>query len=193
MAYVAALWTAPVAWGRVPIVGNVRLEILSERMVKQPSLLSDDDDGNHRQPHQNEKLIVRWRTVGKRNSRTRFGTASSGVGSSSSSSADLSPTLPVDGSKDEEFTGLFIFGFDEQGRIASHTIEHVEEDGGRTCEEKTTRFVSVTDWLLGRLGGLAGGPAPPPAVAACVMVDAGAGEEFRRVGCRGRRGSGGSC
>src|SRR3954468_13211326 len=34
IAYMAALWTAPVAWGRVPVVGNVKLIILSERMVR---------------------------------------------------------------------------------------------------------------------------------------------------------------
>ena len=36
VAYIAALWTSPIAWNRVPIVGNVRLEILSERVFSQP-------------------------------------------------------------------------------------------------------------------------------------------------------------
>lgn len=47
---------------------------------------------------------------------------------------------------DEEFSGLFIFEFDEEGRIVEHTIEHAQE--GRNFE-KMTRVVSVTDWLLG--------------------------------------------
>lgn len=47
---------------------------------------------------------------------------------------------------DEEFSGLFKFEFDEEGRIVEHTIEHAQE-----CKNfgKMTRVVSVTDWLLG--------------------------------------------
>ena len=51
---------------------------------------------------------------------------------------------------DEEFTGLFIFEFDEEGRVLSHTIEHAEEGGSW---DKVGRVVTVTDWLLGRFGG----------------------------------------
>lgn len=47
---------------------------------------------------------------------------------------------------DEEFTGLFVFEFDEEGRVRRHTIEHVQQGGNW---EKMTRVVSVTDWLLG--------------------------------------------
>ena len=36
VAYIAALWTSPIAWNRVPIFGNVKLVILSERMSNQP-------------------------------------------------------------------------------------------------------------------------------------------------------------
>ena len=48
---------------------------------------------------------------------------------------------------DEEFCGLFIFEFDEEGRIVTHTIEHAEEGGSW---DRASRVVSVTDWLLGR-------------------------------------------
>lgn len=58
--------------------------------------------------------------------------------------------LGGDARDDEEFTGLFIFEFDEEGRIITHTIEHVEESGNW---ERTSRVVSVTDWLLGRMNG----------------------------------------
>ena len=51
---------------------------------------------------------------------------------------------------DEEFCGLFIFEFDEEGRILSHTIEHADEN---RHWEKTSKFVSITDWLLGRMNG----------------------------------------
>jgi hypothetical protein len=61
----------------------------------------------------------------------------------------VSPDNPKP-SPQEEFTGLFIFEFDAQGRIAKHTIEHTEE-GGRW--DHMTRVVSVTDWLLGNLSG----------------------------------------
>lgn len=55
IAYTAALWTAPVAWGRVPVVGNVKLTILSERMIK--------NGGTSTPAHmRHEKLIVRWKT-----------------------------------------------------------------------------------------------------------------------------------
>ena len=55
--------------------------------------------------------------------------------------------LGGDARDDEEFCGKFIFEFDEDGRIFTHTIEHAEENGDL---EKTSMVVSVTDWLLGR-------------------------------------------
>ena len=58
---------------------------------------------------------------------------------------------------DEEFTGLFIFEFDEEGRIVTHTIEHAEEGGNW---EKKTRVISVTDWLIGKAKGNNGGDDP---------------------------------
>lgn len=54
--------------------------------------------------------------------------------------------LGGDARDDEEFCGKFIFEFDEEGRIITHTIEHAEENGDL---EKTSKVVSVTDWLLG--------------------------------------------
>lgn len=54
-----------------------------------------------------------------------------------------------DGEK-KEFTGLFIFEFDEEGRIVSHTIEHVQE-GGSWEKGVGARVVGLTDWLLGGL------------------------------------------
>lgn len=54
--------------------------------------------------------------------------------------------LGGDAKDDGEFSGLFIFEFDEEGRIVEHTIEHAQENRNF---EKMTRVVSVTDWLLG--------------------------------------------
>lgn len=130
LAYIAALWTAPVAWGKVPVVGNVRLVILSERMVRTGS-------GNSSVPPsmRGEKLVVKWRTAGKN------------AGTTGSTLSAASPTSP---DSSGEFTGLFLFEFDEHGRILTHTIEHVEEGGNY---ERMPRVISVTDWLLGKAWG----------------------------------------
>jgi hypothetical protein len=138
VAYIAALWTSPIAWNRVPIIGNVRLEILSERMVKQPPLVSPRRQGAY-----GEQLVVRWRTIGK--------TRSWGVTFGGDDEA----------SGGKEFTGLFIFEFDQEGRILSHTIEHVQE-GGDWVQGVGAKVVGLTDWLLGGLkGGRVGGPTCP--------------------------------
>ncbi|KAF2478897.1 hypothetical protein BDY17DRAFT_306008 [Neohortaea acidophila] len=152
--YVAALWTAPVAWGRIPLVGNVRLDILSERMVR--------NGGSTAVPlaSRDEKLIVKWKTCGKQRVRV----------SESKDARDTitTPKDPVDKIKEfisgagemkffkqpsgeeQEFCGIFIFEFDDEGRIAKHVIEHTEESGRF---DHMTRVVSVTDWLLGRFNG----------------------------------------
>lgn len=136
LAYTAALWTAPVAWGRIPVLGNVSLTILSERMIK--------NGGTSTPAHlRHEKLIVRWKTCGK--SEKKHGQASeamekiSKIVRGSDSSAH-----------DEEFTGIFRFEFDEEGRIVNHIIEHAEENGHW---DQTSKVISVTDWLLGRAWG----------------------------------------
>ncbi|KAF2016533.1 hypothetical protein BU24DRAFT_422882 [Aaosphaeria arxii CBS 175.79] len=142
LAYTAALWTAPVAWGRVPVLGNVKLAILSERMVK--------NGGSCSPTHlRHEKLIVKWKTCGKSDTANKSVSGASGKVSSSSS---------VSGSHDEEFTGIFVFEFDEEGRIINHTIERAEENGNW---DKTAKVISVTDWLLGRAWGKRGEEAVP--------------------------------
>jgi hypothetical protein len=47
---------------------------------------------------------------------------------------------------------LFIFEFDEEGRILNHTIEHIQE-GGNWEKGVGARVVGLTDWLLGGLKG----------------------------------------
>jgi len=144
VAYIAALWTSPIAWNRVPIVGNVKLEILSERMSKQPLPFAP-----RRQGAVGEQLIVRWRTIGK----------TKGWGLSFGSNGE--PESRQDDSK--EFTGLFIFQFDVEGRVLSHTIEHVQE-GGNWEKGVGAKFVGLTDWLLGGMkGSTEGGDTPLPA------------------------------
>jgi len=159
IAYNAALWTAPVAWGRVPVVGNVKLIVLSERMIKNGTWAyntHDNNDNNQNNSNDNtegsrsEKLIVKWRTCGKSRPHSRF-----------TLTPPLLPRNQVDkiteflgssGQKQDnttngaEFAGLFIFEFDTQGRIVKHVIEHVLE--GRNWEGMP-RVINVTDWLLG--------------------------------------------
>ncbi|EFX05656.1 hypothetical protein CMQ_3725 [Grosmannia clavigera kw1407] len=157
VAYVAALWTSPLAWNRVPIVGNVRLEILSERMSKQPLLASPRRAGAG-----DEELVVRWRTIGAASAgddktKTTTTTTTTTTDAASTTTTNTNPLLAGDPTK--EFTGLFIFEFDQEGRVLSHTIEHVEE-GGNWERSVGARFVGLTDWLL---GGMRGGSQPPVA------------------------------
>jgi hypothetical protein len=49
--------------------------------------------------------------------------------------------------KGDEFSGMFIFSFDSKGRIATHTIEHADENN---VFDKTSKVVTLTDWLLGK-------------------------------------------
>lgn len=140
IAYTAALWTAPVAWGRVPVVGNVKLVIVSERMARN----FDSCESNNR----NEKLIVRWKTCRKGTILANGGLL--GKITSGKDAIQVGKLLRGASPDDGEFSGLFIFEFDEEGRVQVHTIEHVEE--GRNFD-KMTRVVSVTDWLLGKARG----------------------------------------
>jgi len=156
--------TAPVAWGCVPVVGNVKLEILSEKIVRSgfitaPSEL-EEQSGNLSE----EKLVVRWRTEPKRNgngsnttntihtdSPTSTSSAIDNGGINRGLSTLLGGDRPLfttkDASGSDTFTGLFIFSFDSEGRIANHTIEHADEAGGF---DKTSPVVTLTDWLLGK-------------------------------------------
>lgn len=116
-------------------MGNVKLKILSERMIKNGGT-STPADMRH------EKLIVKWETCGKSEEKEH--------GQVSEAVEKIKNIVGGSRRPDEKFSGLFIFEFDEQGRIAQHTIEHVEENGQW---DKTAKVISVTDWLLGRAWG----------------------------------------
>jgi hypothetical protein len=120
------------------VVGNVKLTILSERMVKNGGSSTGSERGN-------EKLIVRWKTCGKsENTEDR---------QDSEAMEKITKIASKASQSDEEFAGLFIFEFDEEGRILTHTIEHAEENG---TWDRTAKVISVTDWLLGRAWGRRG-------------------------------------
>ena len=122
------------------MVGNVKLIILSERMVRNGTTKHHDSG--------NEKLIVRWKTCGKSKSKGVGVMQEAGTGRGQVDK--IREVLRGDAQDEKEFCGLFIFEFDREGRISSHIIEHVEE--GRNFD-KMTRVVSVTDWLLGKAKG----------------------------------------
>ena len=147
VAYIAALWSSPIAWNRVPIVGNVKLHILSERMVDGQS----GGLGPRPAGAVGEQLIVRWQTIDKgKNWGLPF----------INSGATHAPVLS---GKNKEFTGLFIFDFDKDGRILSHTIEHVQSSG-HWEQGVGAKVVGLTDWLLGGIrGGRDGSDEPCPA------------------------------
>ncbi|KAI0406324.1 hypothetical protein F4802DRAFT_110786 [Xylaria palmicola] len=154
VAYIAALWTSPIAWNRVPIVGNVRLEILSERMVSQPLHFSPRRPGAY-----GEQLVVKWRTASSSSSSS--GEAANGDDNARLSLAEQGETnldAHLRGSQavgeKKAFTGLFVFEFDKDGRIISHTIEHVDEHG-EWEKGVGARVVGLTDWLLGGIKGRA--------------------------------------
>jgi hypothetical protein len=136
LAYTAALWTSPVAWGRVPVVGNVKLVVLSERVLH--TAASSGGEGG-------EKLVVRWRTCGEGEVTDQIKKILSMLGRGKGGGTSK---------QKEDFHGIFVFEFDDDGRVAAHTIEHVEESNNW---ERTARVISVTDWLLGKAMGAAPG------------------------------------
>ena len=99
----------------------------------------------------NEKLIVRWRTCGKVKG---LGVGGSYKGIGARQKVDkITEWLGGDVQRDdEEFCGLFIFEFDEEGRVLNHVIERAE--GGENWDNGVgSRVVGLTDWLLGKFGG----------------------------------------
>lgn len=141
------------AWGRVPIVGNVRLIILSERIVRRPGLSTTNVNTNSSRSDMTimdrlpERLIVRWKTCRKPKPKPP------NLRISRLPQVDKITEWLGRDSEDEDFCGLFIFEFDSEGRILSHTIEHVIEGGDWEREKGMSKVVSVTEWLLGKVGG----------------------------------------
>ena len=146
------------AWGCMPIVGDVKLQIMSERVVRTGFDFTIPEDAAENTG--DEKLVVRWKTESKASNGSPPTNSSSTSSSSSTNNMNrgLSSLLGGDQpflrlSRDptqSPFSGLFIFCFDEEGRIVSHTIEHADEANGY---DRTARVVSLTDWLIGKARG----------------------------------------
>jgi hypothetical protein len=127
----------------MPLV-NVKLEIISERMAHQPLYFSPRRTGAY-----GEQLVVKWKT--------------SNGGMSISSLLRLTELgqrnvmeqangTAQDNGEKKTFTGLFLFEFDKDGKIISHTIEHVDEHG-EWEKGVGAKVVGLTDWLLGGMKG----------------------------------------
>ena len=98
-----------------------------------------------------ERLIVRWKTCRKAKPK-----APNRRISRLPQVDKITEWLGRDSADEEEFCGLFIFEFDSEGRILSHTIEHVDRfENGDWEREKAggmSKVVSVTEWVLGKGG-----------------------------------------
>ncbi|KPI35933.1 uncharacterized protein AB675_10448 [Cyphellophora attinorum] len=149
VAYRAALFTAPVAWGAVPLMGSAKLSIVSEKIVRTgyDMCTPATDIGE-------EKFVVRFKTAATAKAGSTSATASATNNTNPALSILLGGKAPLFGnnasSTTKPFSGLFIFTFDDKGRIASHTIEHADEDNGY---DRTSKVVTLTDWLLGKAKG----------------------------------------
>lgn len=107
---------------------------------------SDHDTAGTDSKKRPEKLVVRWKTCAKENGKGKsMGDYYRNLAGAASQST--LPGRPASSADEAEFSGIFIFEFDEDGRIVSHTIENVQEGGSW---DKMPRVISVTDWLLGK-------------------------------------------
>lgn len=109
-------------------------------MVELPESDITSDAANH------EQLVVRWRTIGKPTGTSLLSTATKLARGKKNGEGVMVETH----GEDKEFTGLFIFAFDEEGRIVRHVIEHVQQHGNWE-KGVGARVMGLTDWLLGRM------------------------------------------
>ncbi|SPO05730.1 uncharacterized protein DNG_08417 [Cephalotrichum gorgonifer] len=154
-AYKAALWTSPLAWNRLPIIGSVGIEVQSVRLQQGPLPFVPARIGSL-----DEVLVVRWVTEPSslpseflRNMAARI------------SPGGEEEDMPT------EFHGLFAFQFDGKGRVLDHTIESAEHSR-HWSKGVGSRVVSFTDRVLGGIR-QRGTPDPLPMPAACWRRDRG--------------------
>lgn len=121
----------------------MKLKIISERMIK-PDTAYQTSSQTVTRP---EQLIVRWSTIEKTKDQGT-GKFYKGIGASENVDKITEWLGGSKGDDGKEFTGLFIFEFDEEGRVVSHTIEHVQH-GGNWERGVGAKVVGLTDWLLG--------------------------------------------
>lgn len=103
-----------------------------------------------------EQLVVKWRTASSSSEPDGNAKLSLTEQGERNLDAHLRGSQAVGEKKalgeKKAFTGLFIFEFDKDGRIISHTIEHVDQHGDWE-KGVGARMVGLTDWLLGGIKG----------------------------------------
>ena len=137
-----------------------KLQIISKIIVHAGDRTSHGDHVDR-----DERLIVRWKTEPRTDSCTFHKPNSSSNHISATTSRSTSPphdtawtkctnkglSVLLGGNgpifklaKEEQFTSLFILSFNK-GRISTHTIDNA---AGATCWDRTSKFVTLTDWLI---------------------------------------------
>lgn len=158
LAYRTALWASPISFGRIPFLhhARLRLQILSERILPPPAVDSSSLPLGLRRTASSggsspaaTRFIVRWRTQGEMMNKGTGGLYR-GISGAESPPVDkvtefLGGALAKGERDDREFTGIFIFEFDERGRIAKHLIEHVDCGGDM---DQLPRVVTLAEWLM---------------------------------------------
>ncbi|CAI4212526.1 unnamed protein product [Parascedosporium putredinis] len=129
-AYKAALWTSPLAWNRLPIIGNVGLEVQSIRLQPGPLPFTPLRTGSLE-----DMLVVRWVTEPSSLPSEFLRNMAARIGGGSQPAA-------------QEFMGLFAFQFDNKGRVLDHTIESAEHSR-HWSKGMGSSVVRFTDKLLG--------------------------------------------
>lgn len=133
-AYKAALWTSPIAWNRLPVIGNVGIEVQRIRLQPGPLPFAPARVGSL-----DEMMVVRWVTEPSTLPSEFLRNLAARVSGGEGNGEDKLP---------KEFMGLFAFQFDEQGRILDHTIESAEH-GRNWGKGVGSSVLSFTDRVLG--------------------------------------------
>jgi len=93
-----------------------------------------------------EQLVVKWRTASS-NDKDKDDNAKLSLTEQGEQNLDAHLRGSQTSNEKKAFTGLFVFEFDKEGRIISHTIEHVDESGDWE-KGVGARVVGLTEWLL---------------------------------------------
>ncbi|KAF3902041.1 hypothetical protein AA313_de0207799 [Arthrobotrys entomopaga] len=146
-------------------------------MIKGGITLDKEDDGAS--DVGGEQMIVKWRTTSSPNGNNGNGNGNGNGGETTVANNTSDTTTPAPESRDGgrgtqqpskedplsaissslpkitlngDFCGLFIFEFDDLGKIKTHIIEDVEGDKGE-AKQQHSRVITLTEWLLKKARG----------------------------------------
>lgn len=110
-----------------------------------------------------ERMIVKWRASGSPNGNGNGNGNGDTQPTTSITSGTPPSSKPTEPKKEDplsavanslpkftltgNFCGLFIFEFDDKGRIKTHIIEDVEEDRDEAVQQHS-KVITLTEWLL---------------------------------------------